>query len=36
MPADDELPIDPSTDTPPGYRPDQRGVAEWIRRRSRT
>jgi valyl-tRNA synthetase len=27
MAADDVLPIDPSTDTPPGYRPDQRGAA---------
>jgi len=27
MPADDELPIDPSTDTPRGYSPDQRGAA---------
>jgi valyl-tRNA synthetase len=27
MPADDELPIDPSTDAPSGYRPDQRGAA---------
>jgi valyl-tRNA synthetase len=27
MPAADQLPIDPSTDTPPGYRPDQRGAA---------
>jgi valyl-tRNA synthetase len=26
MAADDGLPIDPSTDTPPGYRPDQRGA----------
>ena len=34
MPADEQLPIDPSTDTPPGYRPDQRGRREWIRRRS--
>ena len=24
--AEDRLPIDPSTDVPPGYRPDQRGV----------
>jgi len=24
--ADDRLPIDPSTDVPPGYRPEQRGV----------
>jgi len=24
--AEDRLPIDPSTDPPPGYRPDQRGV----------
>jgi valyl-tRNA synthetase len=24
--AEDRLPIDPSTDLPPGYRPDQRGV----------
>jgi len=24
--ADDQLPIDPSTDVPPGYRADQRGV----------
>ena len=35
MPADERLPIDPSTDTPPGYRADQRGAREWIRRRSR-
>jgi len=27
MPADDQLPIDPSTDTPPGYRADERGAA---------
>jgi valyl-tRNA synthetase len=27
MPADGELPIDPSTDTPPGYRAEQRGAA---------
>jgi valyl-tRNA synthetase len=27
MAADEGLPIDPSTDTPPGYRPDQRGAA---------
>jgi valyl-tRNA synthetase len=28
IPADrDRLPVDPSTDVPPGYRPDQRGVA---------
>jgi valyl-tRNA synthetase len=26
MAADDGLPIDPSTDTPPGYRSDQRGA----------
>ena len=26
MPADEDLPVDPSTDTPPGYRADQRGV----------
>src|SRR5207253_326080 len=26
MPADDRVPIDPSTDTPSGYRPDQRGA----------
>ncbi|MGE3509475.1 MAG: valine--tRNA ligase [Vicinamibacterales bacterium] len=26
VPSEDQLPIDPSTDTPPGYRPDQRGV----------
>ena len=26
-PAEDRLPIDPSTDVPPGYRQDQRGVA---------
>jgi valyl-tRNA synthetase len=25
-PDENQLPIDPSTDTPPGYRPDQRGV----------
>jgi valyl-tRNA synthetase len=25
-PADDQLPVDPSTDTPPGYRSDQRGL----------
>jgi valyl-tRNA synthetase len=25
-PAPDALPVDPSTDTPPGYRPDQRGT----------
>ncbi|HEY7287809.1 MAG TPA: valine--tRNA ligase [Vicinamibacterales bacterium] len=25
--ADDQLPVDPSSDVPPGYRPDQRGVA---------
>src|SRR5207237_435411 len=24
--AEDRLPIDPSTDVPPGYRPEQRGV----------
>ena len=24
--SEDQLPIDPSTDVPPGYRPDQRGV----------
>ena len=24
--ADDQLPVDPSTDVPPGYRPEQRGV----------
>src|SRR5207247_2072245 len=23
---DDQVPVDPSTDVPPGYRPDQRGV----------
>jgi valyl-tRNA synthetase len=27
MATDEELPIDPSTDTPSGYRPDQRGAA---------
>jgi len=27
MPDDDRLPIDPSTDTPSGYRPEQRGAA---------
>ncbi len=27
MPGDDQLPLDPSTDTPPGYRSDQRGAA---------
>jgi valyl-tRNA synthetase len=27
LPADDRLPIDPSTDTPLGYRSDQRGAA---------
>jgi valyl-tRNA synthetase len=27
MPADDRLPVDPSTDVPDGYRPDQRDVA---------
>ena len=27
MPADDQLPVDPSTDTPPGYRSDERGAA---------
>ena len=26
MPADEDLPVDPSTDTPAGYRADQRGV----------
>jgi valyl-tRNA synthetase len=26
MPADEDLPVDPSTDPPPGYRADQRGV----------
>lgn len=26
VPAADQLPVDPSTDTPPGYREDQRGV----------
>ncbi len=26
-PSDDALPIDPSVDVPPGYRPEQRGVA---------
>ena len=26
IPADGQLPIDPSTDTPPGYSPDQRGM----------
>jgi valyl-tRNA synthetase len=26
LPADDQLPVDPSTDCPPGYTPDQRGV----------
>jgi valyl-tRNA synthetase len=26
VPAEDTLPIDPSSDTPPGYDPDQRGV----------
>ncbi len=26
MPADRELPVDPSTDTPTGYRPDERGL----------
>jgi valyl-tRNA synthetase len=25
--SEDQLPIDPSTDVPPGYRPDQRGAA---------
>jgi valyl-tRNA synthetase len=24
LPAEDQLPVDPSTDVPPGYRPDQR------------
>jgi valyl-tRNA synthetase len=27
MPADDRLPVDPSTDVPDGYRPDQRDAA---------
>ncbi|AOS64304.1 valine--tRNA ligase [Actinoalloteichus hymeniacidonis] len=27
LPAEDTLPIDPSSDTPPGFRADQRGVA---------
>jgi valyl-tRNA synthetase len=27
MPSDDQLPLDPSTDTPPGYRSEQRGAA---------
>jgi valyl-tRNA synthetase len=26
MPTDEHLPVDPSTDTPPGYRADQRGA----------
>ncbi|HEY2430740.1 MAG TPA: valine--tRNA ligase [Acidimicrobiales bacterium] len=25
IPAEDDLPVDPSSDAPPGYRPDQRG-----------
>jgi valyl-tRNA synthetase len=27
MPDDDQVPVDPSTDTPSGFRPDQRGAA---------
>ena len=34
LPADDRLPIDPSTDVPAGYRADQRGAAGRLRRRS--
>jgi valyl-tRNA synthetase len=26
LPADADLPVDPATDAPPGYRPEQRGV----------
>ena len=32
---EDQLPVDPSTDVPDGYRADQRGAAGRLRRRSR-
>ena len=34
-PREDQLPIDPSTDVPTGYRAEQRGAAGRLRRRSR-